>query len=587
MTGLYWKRLTLPSVRLCWAPGAAPFGSQPSGSSAVRRADERLGVYGSSLHAFYHRLFHRLIHLLSPLCFAVQVFLCSLLPFHLSSSCLSESLLESMENRPAFLPPQTSQDELVRLLQRYPIPIENGRPFVFDYGTAGFRYNASLLDSVMVRVGILAALRSAQTQQQVGIMVTASHNDESYNGVKLADPNGGMMGPDGEALAVELANASIDQVERIIAQNITTADMIVHVGRDTRSHSPHLTQLAVRAAQAMGATVVSHGIVTTPMLHHAVLHSNPQHLPLLIPPRPQGYYELLAQSYHALLMTATGSPSTTPEEPLVVDCACGVGYAPVQRLNDMLQQFAPQGRRLVARNAPGDGPLNEKCGSEHVQKEVCPPTWYTGNEQPRYAASIDGDADRIVFFTESPKFALMDGDKIAVLVSDFLQEQVRGLQQAMQRKGATLPPLKLGVVQTAYANGASTAFLNKVVSVLIAKTGVKHVHCAAHENFDIACYFEANGHGTVLFGSEFYHAMTEAHKVVPGNVALRRLCLLPSLVNQAVGDALSDLLLVDAILQLKQWDIQRWNQLYTDLPSRQCKVKVQDRKSKEKEGYLL
>jgi phosphoacetylglucosamine mutase len=142
-----------------------------------------------------------------------------------------------------------------------------------------------------------------------------------------------------------------------------------------------------------------------------------------------------------------------------------------------------------------------------------------------------------------------------------------------------LPFLKLGVVQTAYANGASTDYLRNVMdNVLISKTGVKHVHTAAHDNFDIAVYFEANGHGTVLFGKAFYNAMMEAHKIVPGNLALQRLCLLPSLVNQAVGDALSDLLLVDAILQLKQWDIATWNQLYTDLPSRQCKVKVQDRK---------
>jgi phosphoacetylglucosamine mutase len=316
------------------------------------------------------------------------------------------------------------------------------------------------------------------------------------------------------------------------------------------------------------------------MLHHVVLHANPQYLPLLIPPRPnlQGYYDLLADSYHALLLT--GTPLQQQQESLVVDCACGVGYAPVQRLNDMLQQLSPRCRKIVARNAPGEGPLNEGCGSEHVQKEVCPPKWY-GNTHAssHYTASLDGDADRIVFFTELPHFALLDGDKIAVLICDFLQEQVSMLQGALQETGATLPPLKLGVVQTAYANGASTRYLQKVMDhVMIAKTGVKYVHQAAHENFDIGVYFEANGHGTVLFSGAFYHAMTEAHKVVPGHVALQRLCLMPSLVNQAVGDALSDLLLVDAILQLKQWDLETWNQLYTDLPSRQCKVKVQDRK---------
>jgi phosphoacetylglucosamine mutase len=40
---------------------------------------------------------------------------------------------------------------------------------------------------------------------------------------------------------------------------------------------------------------------------------------------------------------------------------------------------------------------------------------------------------------------------------------------------------------------------------------------------------------------------------------------------------LSDLLLVDAILYIKGWDLRTWNGLYDDLPSRQCKVKVKDR----------
>jgi phosphoacetylglucosamine mutase len=49
------------------------------------------------------------------------------------------------------------------------------------------------------------------------------------------------------------------------------------------------------------------------------------------------------------------------------------------------------------------------------------------------------------------------------------------------------------------------------------------------------------------------------------------------LINQAVGDALSDLLLVDAILHIEGMTIQDWNNMYTDLPSRQLKVQVRDR----------
>ncbi len=120
--------------------------------------------------------------------------------------------------------------------------------------------------------------------------------------------------------------------------------------------------------------------------------------------------------------------------------------------------------------------------------------------------------------------------------------------------------------------------------VVIAKTGVKYVHEAAHVNFDVGTYFEANGHGTILFGSKFYTLMAtaESHlltksRLDKASIAWQRLRVLPRLVNQAVGDALSDLFLVDAILFLRGWDLHDWNHLYTDLPSRQCKVRVVDR----------
>ena len=53
--------------------------------------------------------------------------------------------------------------------------------------------------------------------------------------------------------------------------------------------------------------------------------------------------------------------------------------------------------------------------------------------------------------------------------------------------------------------------------------------------------------------------------------------MLPRLINQAVGDALSDLLLVDAILHLRGWTLFDWNGLYRDMPSRQSKIQVKDR----------
>lgn len=62
-----------------------------------------------------------------------------------------------------------------------------------SYGTAGFRAKAKLLDAVFLRMGMLAALRSAQTKAVIGVCVTASHNPIEDNGVKMIDPDGGML----------------------------------------------------------------------------------------------------------------------------------------------------------------------------------------------------------------------------------------------------------------------------------------------------------------------------------------------------------------------------------------------------------
>lgn len=48
-------------------------------------------------------------------------------------------------------------------------------------------------------------------------------------------------------------------------------------------------------------------------------------------------------------------------------------------------------------------------------------------------------------------------------------------------------------------------------------------------------------------------------------------------MNETVGDAISDMLLVEIILQKNGWDVRDWLQLYTDLPNLQKKVSVADR----------
>jgi len=115
------------------------------------------------------------------------------------------------------------------------------------YGTAGFRDKHNLpLDYVFVRMGVLAYLRSLSLAgKNVGAVITASHNLEVDNGIKLVDVDGGMLCQLWEPLAVELANCKVDdfmtvcnrivQEQNLVPDNSSSAFILI--GRDTRPHS--------------------------------------------------------------------------------------------------------------------------------------------------------------------------------------------------------------------------------------------------------------------------------------------------------------------------------------------------------------
>jgi len=144
-------------------------------------------------------------------------------------------------------------------------------------------------------------------------------------------------------------------------------------------------------------------------------------------------------------------------------------------------------------------------------------------------------------------------------------------------------------VQTAYANGASTTAAKQLLGedqIVFAKTGVKHCHHAALD-FDVGIYFEANGHGTVIFSAAFVQAVgyvASGEGTYQSMATLRearnsagQLLLFRDLINEAVGDAISNFLAVEAILRLLDWDADKWRDMYDDLPNRQIKVVVSDR----------
>lgn len=438
------------------------------------------------------------------------------------------------------------------------------------YGTAGFRTNAELLDNVIYRMGLAAALRGKALGRKVGVMITASHNPERDNGVKLVEPMGEMLLAEWEAHATLLANAADSELKSVVEELASTLGIDLNtlgevvVGRDTRASS---SRLALAICDGVGVLRPTHvrsvGVVTTPQLHYIVRCEND---PSYGVPTICGYEEKLLEAFGKLLSSGARSPRRY-KGTVNVDCACGVGSI---ALSNMEERLSAVGLVVNLVNRVGEGVLNEGCGADFVKTKQRAPA--KANVTGRWA-SFDGDADRIVYFFSKGQdgFCLLDGDRIALLLSSF----VKSLLTA-----AGAEEIKVGLVQTAYANGASTERAKEDLgdALACAKTGVKHCHHAALA-YDVGVYFEANGHGTLLFSQKFVDRMqslaTSSDAEKKG--AAEKLLRFRDLINETVGDAISIFLAVEAVLYLTDSDCDAWRAMYDDLPNRQIKVLVADR----------
>ncbi|KAK5938623.1 Phosphoacetylglucosamine Mutase [Knufia obscura] len=460
-----------------------------------------------------------------------------------------------------------------------PYPIPDGRKY--GYGTAGFRMKANLgLNHVVYTVGLLAAIRAKKRNATIGIMITASHNPAEDNGVKLVDPMGDMLEQSWEGYATVLANTSNEEMAQAYEHlvNETLVDEIrqlqdrpanIVFGRDTRTSGPSLIKALKAALDAVGATYHDYGYLTTPQLHYMVRCVNTQNTPYAFGEATEdGYYKKMANAFKTIMYGRKIHGSVT------ADCANGVGGPKLQELIKYLPTAAEGGIDIKVINDDVLKPeaLNFDCGADYVKtKQKAPPSSKAGpNER---CCSLDGDADRVVYyFTDSNGvFRLLDGDRIATLGAVFLAE--------MAEKAGLSDKLKIGLVQTAYANGASTEYVEKVLKlpVVVTPTGVKHLHHAA-ARFDIGVYFEANGHGTILFSDNATKTIRETQPKNPGQKhALDSLSASIDLINQTVGDAISDMLFAEVVLAHKAWTMENWLNTYIDLPNRLVRVEVHDR----------
>ena len=179
---------------------------------------------------------------------------------------------------------------------------------------------------------------------------------------------------------------------------------------------------------------------------------------------------------------------------------------------------------------------------------------------------------------------LMDGDRIITIFAVFFKtvfQKMQALADEINKSGEMVIPQnfgswRIGMVQTAYANGASTHYMKNTLKVeqTFTANGVKNLHPAALE-FDVGCYCESNGHGTFHVNHDKHHILEtyfhQRESYTGSNPAVKEFFRLATLAyaysstqNQVMGDAMTNFLCIEEALAYLQISAYDWLAYYTD-----------------------
>lgn len=469
----------------------------------------------------------------------------------------------------------------------------------YSYGTAGFRYhNKIIINDLAFSIGELLGYINFYFDMTLGLMITASHNPIEDNGVKIIGENGEMVGEEIEELITLYCNgkksfkrAIINEMKYLseskmeMKMEMDERKKIV-IGVDSRPSSSKIFELIEDGLYSAFPFIEIDllGEVSTPIVHYHMIYPN--------------QYLINIPFYFKKWMN-----DDECEDTVLVDCANGIGGYAFSLIYSQLKNNIHCNLRNIGETDLEKQYLNHECGSEYVQKDRKIPISFSAEfDHSHRIAHFDGDGDRLVYTKidkNSGKYHLLDGDKIGVLMTLFIQKELEILID-FEEENKT----RIGFIQTAYANGASTKFVkNKLkVKTRYAATGVKNLHHIAKE-YDIGVYFEANGHGTVLFSKEWLLRLDdyfrrlcmkrndmEIHIFLNRINAVNNIYYLSKLINQGTGDAITNLLVIEGILKKTGLTIDNWIGLYGEKPNKLWKMNVEDKlifKACEDETRLL
>ena len=404
----------------------------------------------------------------------------------------------------------------------------------YNYGTSGFRFHHTEILKISKRIGRAVCILSNRHGRNYGIMITASHNHHEDNGVKLLTHNGYMISTEEEMFVENFVNATNTNEPELstFSENNKT---IIHIGYDSRESSPKVFLEIQKGCIEFGMPVVNHGYLSTPELHY-ILHTNTD-------------IESYLKHLKSLLSYIQPGSCT-------IDCANGIG-------SKVCKSISGNEKKLILKNTDWETPtkLNDQCSSDFVctfRKEPFP-----ANTLYMLGASLDGDADRSVFFSrkltlDDDEFALFDGDDMSALIALYIITLLRGHPKYGQ--------LSIGFIYTGYTNGACVEYVRSIdpsIRTICTATGVKHLHEEA-EKYDIGIYFEQNGHGNVVFreGIEYNYPELKTIK---------------QFFHPCIGDGIMNVFAVLFILKELNMNANSWRKLYHKNHCRLLKLHVQDK----------
>jgi phosphoacetylglucosamine mutase len=275
---------------------------------------------------------------------------------------------------------------------------------------------------------------------------------------------GDMLAAKWEKYAISIANSNdiVTCINDIVKEE--KIDMLqsakVVVARDTRPSGEALVSSLIDGVKAFQAEITDFGLMSTPQLHYVTRCLNTQGTPACYgTPSAEGYYIKLSDAYKKIVESFPRPPS------IKVDCANGIGAICLQKLASYLKNEL--NIELANHDVMSRGKLNFECGADYVKLYQKAPLGMKLLNNER-SCSLDGDADRIVFYYQNEgncqfklvgTFKLLDGDKIATLAAAAIMKLIKISKITMDGN----KPLSIGLIQTAYANGSSTSHVKDIL----------------------------------------------------------------------------------------------------------------------------